>query len=192
MALDAEGNRAVVGLNVPGNFGASNVAAMDLTTGVVTDIASLAVGNGPPMYEINAVAVLPSTFPVNTAGRILVGTTSSLLRVDGSGNRNHMTGNGPSLLQVQDMAVDLAHRRLLVGGPLARALQWVDLDSGDRTMVSGPDPDTQVVRGEGPPILGYPFAVELDVGSDLAYASVMQNALMAIDLVSGDRVVVSR
>jgi len=192
MALDLDGNQALVGLN-PRAGGAGTVIGVDLDTGAVSTLASMAIGNGPPMMEIGAVAVLPGTFSTITAGRILVGTSNSLLRVNGSGDRNFINGGGPALIPVEDMAPDLVHRSVLVGSAAAQALEWVDLDTGDRTLLTGRNPDTGAIRGTGPAIASGPLRLELDPARDLAYVAVMPaTALMAVDLASGDRIIISR
>jgi len=190
MAVDMDTGWAVVGLTP---FGSGSLVGVDLGTGVVNEIASLSRGGGPPMYDIGAVVVLPGTYPVTTAGRYIVGTRDSLLRITGSGDRNFINGGGPQVLPVEDMVADLANRRVLIGSSSAQALQWVDLDSGDRTMVSGRTPGTQVMVGAGPAIGTTTLKLELDPATNLAYAAVMsRSAVLAIDLVSGDRIIMSR
>jgi hypothetical protein len=194
MALDTDGNRVIVGL-MPRPSGAGSIEAMDVTTGTLTTLASLSVGGGPPMYQIAAVAPVPSTF--GTTARMLVGADNNLLAVNGQGDRNFISaggniGSGPTLINIGDMVVDFPRNRALVVGATAQAMQWVDLTSGNRTMVSGPNPDSQVLSGTGPPLFGPPTRLEADFESNIAYVTVMQTAILAVDLLSGDRVILSR
>jgi len=148
---------------------------------------------GTLFSDAEAVTVLPGTFSTTAAGRILVGTSNSLLRVNGSGDRNFINGGGPALIPVEDMAPDLVHRRVLVGSAAAQALEWVDLDTGDRTLLTGRNPDTGAIRGTGPAIASGPLRLELDPARDLTYVAVMPaTALMAVDMASGDRIIISR
>ena len=194
MALDAVNNRVIVGLTFPAG-GAGSVVAMDNVTGALTTLASLSVGNGPPMYEIGAVALVPSTF--GTTARLLVAADYNLLAVDGSGNRSFISaggniGSGPPLFKVDDMVVDFPGNRALVVGASAQAMQWVDLTTGNRTMASGVNPDDLSSRGSGPPLFGQPKSLETDLAANIAYVTVMQTAILAVDLESGDRVILSR
>jgi hypothetical protein len=194
MALDLDSNRILVGLTIPAG-GAGSIVAMDISTGALTTLASLSVGNGPPMYDIGAVVPVPSTF--GTTARMLVGVDYSLLAVNGQGDRNFISaasniGAGPALIRIEDMLVDFPRNRALVAGGLSQAMQWVDLTTGNRTMVSGLNPDDQTVRGTGPPIFGRPVRLATDLGANIAYVTVMQTIILAVDLESGDRVILSR
>ncbi len=194
MALDLDNNRTIVGLTIPGG-GAGSIVAMDNVTGALTTLSSLSVGGGPPMYEIGAVAPVPSTF--GTAARVLVGVDNSLLAVNGSGDRNFIAsganiGSGPSLINIEDMVVDFPRNRVLVAASAFQAMQWVDLTSGNRIMASGRNPDDQSLRGTGPPLFGRPLRLATDLDSNIAYVTVMQTAILAVDLDSGDRVIMSR
>jgi len=194
MAVDTDGNRALVGLSIPAG-GAGSIVAMDMSTGNLSTVASLSVGGGPPMYEIAAVAWLPSTFGL--AGRLVVGTDYSILLVNGSGDRTWISsgsvvGLGPTLGEVEDMELDLPNRRALVLSATEQSLQWVNLDNGGRSMASGRNPDTQAVLGAGPALFGRPMRMTADFPNDLAFVSVMQTAFAAVDLVSGDRVILAR
>jgi hypothetical protein len=193
MALDTDGNRVIVGL-MPAN-GAGSIEAMDITSGALTTLASLSVGGGPPMYQIGAVAAVPSTF--GTTARVLVATDNNLLAVNGQGDRNFIAaganiGSGPTLITIGDMVVDFPRNRALVVGATEQAMQWVDLTSGNRTMASGRNPDSQALTGAGPPIFGHPTRLAADFESNIAYVTVMQTAILAVDLDSGDRVIMSR
>ena len=128
---------------------------------------------------------------------MLVGADYNLLAVDGSGNRNFISaggniGSGPPLFKVSDMVVDFPRNRALVVGASAQAMQWVDLTRGNRTMASGANPDDLSVRGSGPPLFGQPKSLETDLAANIAYVTVMQTAILAVDLESGDRVILSR
>ena len=73
-------------------------------------------------------------------------------------------------------------------------MQWVNLDTGARDMVSGRDTDYPWTNlwGDGPLIRGNFGKVAVDSTADVAFLSVYNGAFMAVDLRSGDRVIVSR
>jgi sugar lactone lactonase YvrE len=194
MAPDFDNNRLIVGLT-PAVGGAGNIVAMDLTTGALTTLSSLSAGNGPPMYEIGAVASVPGTF--GTTARVLVGSEYSLFAVNGQGDRNYISaastiGSGPHMIHIEDMVVDFPRKRALVASGQSQALQWVDLTTGNRTMASGLNPGDQTVRGSGPPLFGRPVRLATDLAANVAYVTSMQTIILAVDLDSGDRVIISR
>jgi hypothetical protein len=53
-------------------------------------------------------------------------------------------------------------------------------------------PDNQTIRGTGPPIAGDVARVAPDFANQVAFLTVFDNALMRVDLVTGDRVITSR
>jgi len=60
-------------------------------------------------------------------------------------------------------------------------------------LLTGRNPDTGAIRGTGPAIASGPLRLELDPARDLAYVAVMPTtALMAVDMASGDRIIISR
>jgi hypothetical protein len=59
-------------------------------------------------------------------------------------------------------------------------------------MASGRNPDDQSMRGDGPPLFGYPMRVTADFTANIAYVTAMQTIILAVDLDSGDRVIISR
>lgn len=194
MAADFDNNRVIVGLTKPAG-GSGSIVAMDLTTGALTTLASLSVGNGPPMYEIGAVAAVPGTF--GTTARVLVGADYNLLAVNGQGDRNFISaasniGSGPHMIRIEDMVVDFPGNRALVASGQSQALQWVDLTTGNRTMASGLNPTDLTVRGSGPPLFGRPVRLATDLGANVAYVTSMQTIILSVDLESGDRVIISR
>jgi hypothetical protein len=192
MALDLDGNQALVGLN-PRAGGAGTVIGVDLDTGAVSTLASMAIGNGP-------------THDGDRGRRGAAGHVLHHHRGQDPGRHQQFAAAservGRSQLHqwrrtradpVEDMAPDLVHRRVLVGSAAAQALEWVDLDTGDRTLLTGRNPDTGAIRGTGPAIASGPLRLELDPARDLAYVAVMPaTALMAVDLASGDRIIISR
>jgi hypothetical protein len=194
MAPDFDNNRVIVGLRRPSG-GSGSIVAMDLTTGGLTTLASLSVGNGPPMYQIGAVAAVPSTF--GTTARVLVGTDDNLLAVNGQGDRSFISaaaniGSGPAMVRIDDMVVDFPGNRALVASGLSQAMQWVDLTTGNRTMVTGRNPSDQSVVGSGPALFGRPVHLATDLEANIAYVTSMQTIILAVDLESGDRVILSR
>jgi hypothetical protein len=196
MSHDLAQGRAVAGIN-PLAGGSGSVVAMDITTGALTTLSSLSVGNGPPLFDIAAVAPTPPDWGTTT--RYLVAAGRNIFGVNGSGDRTFISasdtiGPGPMLASVEDMEVQLAQRRALVVGTQDQAMQWVNLDSGAKTMVSGRETDFPWtnVWGDGPLIRGNFAKLAIDATANVAYVSVYNGAFMAVDLRSGTRALVSR
>jgi hypothetical protein len=196
MSLDLAQGRAVAGIS-PRAGGSGSVVAMDIATGTLTTLSSLSVGNGPPLFGIAAVSPTPPDWGTTT--RYLVGANRDVLGVNGSGDRTFISasnaiGAGPTMVMIEDMEVELAQRRALVVSAQDQAMQWVNLDTGARTMVSGRETDFPWtnVWANGPPIRGNFAKLAVDATANVAYVTVYNGAFMAVDLRSGDRVIVSR
>jgi DNA-binding beta-propeller fold protein YncE len=100
-------------------------------------------------------------------------------------------GAGPPLKLPADLAVDLPGKRAYV---CADALFAVDLVSGDRTLVSTADKYATpegTLRGSGPAMTS-PFACALDLTQGRMFVADGQHkTVLAVDLESGDRTIVS-
>jgi DNA-binding beta-propeller fold protein YncE len=92
---------------------------------------------------------------------------------------------GVVILKATDTAVDEANDRLLVCDRWGDAVIGIDLETGARSVVSG------AARGTGP-ILDEPFSLAVDPVRGVAFVTRLrpENALLAVDLATGDRTLV--
>ncbi|MCC4271800.1 hypothetical protein LL254_13860 [Marinobacter nauticus] len=109
-------------------------------------------------------------------------------------NPNERRGQGPALGEgfsaFRDLVADTAKNRLLVADATLRAVVAVDLESGDRTILSGDDQSGGDI-GEGPFLsLSNVTAMALDAINNRVLV-VASDAVLAVDLDSGDRAFVS-
>lgn len=104
---------------------------------------------------------------------------------------DYETGSGPGLRYTTDLAMDDAHDRALLAvpgdlGEPIKTVMAVDLRNGDRSVV------TDVNTGKGPP-LDAPLGIASDsVNNRALVVSRPGVTLSLVDLVSGDRVIVSK
>jgi DNA-binding beta-propeller fold protein YncE len=125
----------------------------------------------------------------------LLVTGSKLLAVDlATGRRSIVSdgthGSGPLFAGVSALAFDQARHAMLCLDRSSLALYRVDLVTGTRTVVSGPDPDG-VVHGEGP-AFARPSDVAFDANAQVAY--VVDNktrSVIAVNVTTGDRSAIS-
>jgi len=93
-------------------------------------------------------------------------------------------GNGPEFEWAYGIVVDAPNDRALVVDRDSTALFAVDLDTGDRTVLSG------LGRGSGVGLVG-PGPLELDTARNRVYVSDFGRAIVAIDLATGARTTVT-
>lgn len=162
--------------------------SVELASGKATVISDVRTGTGPVFAQLVDAAVDAPQ------GRALVldASPGALLAVDlTTGARTVVsdaaTGSGPTLRMTSALALDAAAGRAFVAGGIGEtaALVAVDLDTGDRTLISGPE------RGSGP-ALGNPKDVALDpAGNRALITDWVLGGLVAVDLATGDRTLVS-
>jgi DNA-binding beta-propeller fold protein YncE len=185
--IDAAGNQLILA-----DSQLNAVVAMDLDSGdrsILSDNA--AVGTGPAFVQPLDVAV----DAVND--RVIVMDATGLIAVDlTSGDRtiiaNDVTGAGPSLAGSDGVDIDVAAGFAYVANTYDDAFEHliykVNLVSGDRTVLS----DT-VSAGTGT-ALNFPSDIGLDIDGNRALVlnrGGVQENLMAVDLTTGDRSIVS-
>ncbi|MCP4409047.1 MAG: hypothetical protein GY807_15075, partial [Gammaproteobacteria bacterium] len=190
VALDSDNNRALV---VDSGFGGLQaLLAVDLDSGERTAISNPTTGAGPEFSSPNAFALDSDNNRALVVDGGFVGL-QALLAVDlGSGERtvisNDTTGAGPAFSGPEGVALDGDNNRALVVDFSLDALLAVDLGSGERTVISN---DT---TGAGPAFSG-PVNVALDSDNNRALVvdseAVGVGALLAVDLGSGERTVIS-
>ena len=193
--LDAGGNRV---LFTDDDFSVANddaLYAVNLATQARTLISGPARGGG-------AAFSVPTEFvlePANSPSRaILVDTHPwQLLSVDlATGNRSPFISNDgtPSLPLTGVLHLDPGGSRLLGANLYPMHLFEIPLPvtgAQARSLISGLLPGSNTIRGTGPIPL-YPSGLDLDLANGIAFVSAASSrAIFAIDLVSGDRVIVS-
>jgi hypothetical protein len=161
---------------------------IDLATAYRSPVSSDAVGTGssfdfPGKFDVDADNGL-AYYVEQNAGTLMV--------VDmATGNRSIVTGGGvgtgTEIVFIADVAVDVAGNRALVSGfsDDGGALFEVDLATGNRTLISDD------FTGAGP-LLTAPASVAVDSSNNRALVMDWdRDILVAIDLGSGDRSVIS-
>ncbi len=180
--LDAANSRALVI-----DSGRNTLFAVDLATGARTVVSSTTVPNGTNPFTV------PEGLALDAAGnRVLVIDNNEVLSVDLiTGARNvlsdNMTPDNSNPFGIlQGISVDAGNNRVLVveDGDVLKA---VDLTTGARTVLSS----TSV-----PNVLNLfqdPEAIAIDTQNNIALvADVQLGAIIAVDLVSGQRVFLSK
>jgi len=166
---------------------------VDLTTGNRTLVSNASTGSGLNLTGTNDVA-LDAT---NKRALIVDRSLRALVAVDlVTGNRTIVsdvsTGSGPGFFDPSSITLDAANNRALIIDQIdyrgiQRALVAVDLATGNRTIVS----DASTSSG---PVFVNPIRVTLDTANKRALVidgTFGSNALLAVDLATGDRTIVS-
>jgi hypothetical protein len=199
LTLHASKKQAFVMDSLPGPSTA--VFSVDLQNGNRTRVSGASRGAGTTLYLPVGLALDDIGDP--GASRILVTTYgepshgSGLVAINEStGNRRMLSsyageaGTGAPFRGPHAVVLDRSNRRALVTDGLA-GLVGVDLGSGNRTLISGTYPPAGI-RGEGPANFD-PAAIDVDAPAGVAYVVDWEHgALLAVDLVSGDRTIVAR
>jgi hypothetical protein len=189
-AHDASGNRLVYG-RIDGQGGGYELHAVNLATRETSLVSGVGAG-GPGFGSTGRIVLQPTAAP----DRAIVTDTSSnrILSVDlGSGQREVFntvaSGNAGSLFS------DEANSRLFVsnsGAPASLFTMPLSSTGAANTLISGPDPVTTSIRGVGP-AMHEVVRFEVDLSAEVAYVASRGNAaLFAVDVVTGDRVVIAR
>jgi DNA-binding beta-propeller fold protein YncE len=174
------------------------IVRRDLVTGDRTIVSSGTTGSGPAFtFGLAMVALAPQAAAVYAFDS----EVQTLYSIDpANGNRVPVpepTGAGPPFGNKAALALDPAGKRLLVLDEVDRAghLLAVDLQSGDRSLLSGTDTVGGRSVGAGR-LLNYPTHLAYDAAANRVLVvdrSIThdQPSLLSIDLASGNRTVVS-
>lgn len=185
--VDAAGDRYVIN-DFSQNFldlDTNRLIAVDPDTGLRSVLFTDSLGDGPPLHGSGAVTIDPAS----TTAWIGSSRSSTIASIDlANGDRTILSsdsaGSGPALDSLHDLEADTAGGRLFATLALGSVLE-IDTATGDRTEFSGPG------RGAGTALIT-PVAAELDLANDrLLVLDNGLHALVAIDLASGDREVIS-
>lgn len=184
LAFDSSNNRVLVTKQ-----STSAIYAINLATNARSVVAGNNVYEGPVLYG----RYLDVDTPRNRViGVESLDSLSALFSIDlSSGKRtlisNATIGAGLKFGGIQAMQVDIYRNGAFVldkSSLSACSLVYVDLASGDRTLISGE------VRGTGPAFNNCDHLLTLDTANRRAFIGNLR-ALIQVDLSTGDRVVIS-
>lgn len=184
IVLDPTNQRALV---MEDSRGLNALLAVNLASGDRSVISDGNTGIGPGFNFPTGIALDGA----NHRALVMDSGIDALLAIDlSSGNRTIISdaniGTGPNFNDPESVVLDAANHRALVADRSIDAMLAVDLASGDRSFVSG-------LRTGAGPAFSYPTSVALDAADHRAFVvedSLGLNALLAVDLDSGDRVIV--
>jgi hypothetical protein len=168
----------------------------DLATKVSSVISDLNRGVGANFIIPYDIAIDSISVPGKT--RLLVSdpNINQIVSVDPlSGDRSTFVRiSDPNLADIyfpSYMEIDAVAKRVLLANGVYGCLMSYDLVSAERRIISGSDPETNLKIGTGPS-MDYPghFSVAHELGVVFAYSQRI-GAVLAIDMISGDRVVMS-
>lgn len=147
------------------------------------------IGSGPPFLG-------PVGLVRETSGQLIVGDqpSATIFRVDPlSGDREVVSGpsrgDGPPFTgRIKQFALEADGKLLLVVGSVSQGGEGrifrIDPDSGDRTVVSGPE------MGEGPRLMD-PEGIVLNSLNTIFVTDIGQAAVIQIDPINGNRTIIS-
>jgi hypothetical protein len=191
LQLDAAANRVYwTNLDLTGTPNPA-VYSYDLANSQRTTISDNTVGSGAPLKS-------PGNLLLDAAlSRILVSDQQlpGIVAVDvHSGNREAFAPDPNIKFSAGPMYLDALHSRIIgVNYRPSANLFAIDLPDGThRRILSGPDSTYTTVRGSGPGEF-FSSGFDVDSPSDVAYLPKSDaDGVLAVDLVSGDRVLISR
>lgn len=195
MALDVAGNRVLYGYNETNSVDIDQMYAIDLTTGA-NSLVSGNANTGPNF----TVPWWMTVAPTNNPTRAIVSNLYDpfILEVSlATGDRalfdSPGTSPGPAYTGTGPLFVDAARSRVLVMATSYPSVLFAKpLAGGARELISGTDATTLAVRGTGPQA-HYPSGIVVDSARDIAFVGSSNSAsMLAIDLVSGDRILIAR
>ena len=194
MVLDVANNRMLFGNDELQVTDVDQLFALNLSNNVITAISD-ASKTGPIFARPGFMVLEPATNPT----RVIIDDAfrGQFLAINlATGNRSTFDtssgGSGVTYQRTGPLILDAANARLLVNHNYYPSnIFTIPLAGGTRELVTGADPTTLAVRGTGPPLF-YVTAMDVDFAAQVAYeASSNSAAIVAVDLVSGDRVVMA-
>jgi hypothetical protein len=100
--------------------------------------------------------------------------------------------NGGTDISAHDMHLDSVGRRAYLMSSYG-VLRSLDLTNYEMTHISGPDQTMpQTVRGNGPTIYGANSKLRADPALGMAYVTANDDSIIAVDMTTGARAIVSR
>jgi hypothetical protein len=191
IAFDPDAGRVLV----TNEYAPRAVYSVDLVSGDRSIVTDETRGVGPRLELPNGIVLDDTAFPL--APRALVLGGSAILAVDlVTGDRTELSsfnvGSGDPIAYAVRGAIRRSDSTLLVVDSFRGSLHFVRLDNGDRSIVSGSDYQQTSIVGGGPEV-DAASGLQADFERKVAYvADSTRGAILAVDLVSGDRVILSR
>ena len=200
LVLDAAANRVLFIDNDNQLANADVLYAIDLATNNRTVVSSGSVGTS----GANANFALPTDLVLEPA---VNPTRALIINAPGSGQRGNIlavnlangdrsefiagynVGIGPAITLGVSLFLDTPNQRLLGINSYPTFVFGVPLHAPVRQMISGTFPGTEVVTGTG--VTRFGSGLDVDTASGIAFTFSEDQSLMAIDLATGDRVLVS-
>jgi hypothetical protein len=157
-------------------------------------------GRGPQVIP-KGIAVQANDNLVVVGGNTL-GTAAAVVGVNPTnGERILVSGVDPSMREPREpkgqgpllrfpQRVDVAGNSLWLVDSRLQAVVHVDAESGNRTVVSGVDPNTGVLKGNGLRFV-FPTSIAITAGNSLVVGDFGLQAVVRVDIGSGDRTVVA-
>jgi len=200
LVVDAAANRALILDNDNFTANADGLYAMNLSSGTVTTISdTTGVGGGAGFGVPIDLVLEPATNPTRAlVSQIAQGNPvngPNILAIDlTSGNRTVFAASsgapgGIAIPMPTWLYLDAMNTRLLGINSYPANLWQIPLDTRVRGFLSGTVPGTFGKGGTG--MEGFGQGLDVDSPRGVAYTFADDNSLMAIDLASGDRVLVS-
>ena len=189
IALDSAGTTAYVI-----SFNSSAIFSVDLTTGDRTIVSS---GDTSPPVGIGPAFDFPWGIvlnPVLPQAYVMEASVDALFSIDlSTGDRTIVSsstvGTGPAFANPRDIALNSAGTTAYVLDSALGALFSIDLSTGDRTIVSSGDTSPAVGIG---PAFKFPRYIVINSAGTMAYVTdYLLDALISVDLTTGDRTIVS-
>ena len=183
IALDELNNRALVT-----DFVFNRVIAVDLSTGNRSILSDANTGSGTDFSRLNDVIM----DVINN--RALVIQDDAIIALNlANGNRsvisNNSTGLGDEFKKLSDMVYDADNNRVLVidsdNSSFNTALFSVNLTTGDRTVLSNKNIGSGIN-------FGTPSNIIMSKSKRLFVTDSTHNAILAVDINSGDRAIISK
>ncbi|MGL6161659.1 hypothetical protein [Microbulbifer sp.] len=200
LTVDAGNNRILVT-----DFQVKGIFAVDPDTGDRTiisgndlDNGGALIGSGPEIQRPEGIALDAG----NNRALLVDGGNDALIAIDletgdravlsgaDPDNAGALVGAGPGFGDIESVVVDSVNHRALIPDFSNSMVIAVDLASGDRSVILGLSPESGSLLGEGPAV-DSPTLASLDPEKDLLFVLNAGDAVMAIDLQSGERVVFS-
>lgn len=193
IVFDAANTRALV---LGSAIGGGRLLAVDLSTGDRSIVSDATTGSGEPFCVAEVGGAVGDLNNNRILALSLCGAPPRIIAVDlSNGDRSNVgdltaqssVGTGIALEFPQDVQLDLAAGRLLVADEGLAALIAIDLGSGARSELSGPNAPT----GSGPDFMiltGH----SIDAGNNRIFASTFSPAaLFSVNRITGDRTIIS-
>ncbi len=170
------------------------LVAVDVATGVATEVSGQSKGEGPFIEESSTSGLVPDA----SLGRVLATDSStgdlvSFNLEDGArqilSSANAGIGNGPTLVQPDGITLSVGADQAYISDSNLNSVFAVELTgttAGNRRLISGEG------TGSGPQLVSM-RGINAHPDKEIIFIyDIENNAIMALDPVSGDRIIVSR